>query len=703
LPRASTITGSQPVAAKIVAASPGQLVAPRRVPRGAGHDGEPRPVAARERGCELGRGAGCRRAVGREQDGARERRVPRSAREQDGHGRAVQRRGCRSTDQDRAQARALGDAHHEQVVSAGGREQRGARLGGTNRIDLRANAEIACCEPRALQRLQRTSPAEQRCRGGPRPGLPGHSEKAQGRAVGREPRRLAGGLVTLAATVDAAQDRAEDRARRGDGSSICFERETLHAADARTASSRRHPHAARIGSRGLLRMADAARVGTIQTRRSRPRPLRPSKLARRACRGSCWMRPRATPGAALRARGPEGWSETTFAELGAAAVEIAAGLIGLGIRPGDRVGILAETRPEWTLADIGVLCAGATVVPVYQTCSPQECRYVLEHAGVRVVICEDEAQLAKLERIRDDLPELEHVVTMVPVNGVLSLFDLRDRAGTCCADVVERAVASQTPDDVATIVYTSGTTGPPKGCALTHANCMATMRMYEQQLSLRSGIVIFMFLPLAHVLARMVQLVALDVGATLVYWSRDPKLLLDDLAAARPTHVPSVPRLYEKVHGRALAAISEASPVRRRVFDWSIATGAARRSAPVMPSSIAPPKRSRTRASTSRSANRCFARSSRPTRRPSRCSATSATASPGRSMRSAEASRSSMSTRRSSWRSSRCPPARSRRSRGSARSMESRRCWWSLPDSRTRRERSAAGASRRSAVPPACG
>ena len=95
------------------------------------------------------------------------------------------------------------------------------------------------------------------------------------------------------------------------------------------------------------------------------------------------------PAVALRIRDGDGLADTTFAELGAAATEIGAGLIELGIRPGDRVGIIGETRPEWTLADCGALCAGATVVPVYQTSSPEECRYVLEHAGVRLVICED--------------------------------------------------------------------------------------------------------------------------------------------------------------------------------------------------------------------------------------------------------------------------------------------------------------------------
>jgi long-chain acyl-CoA synthetase len=282
---------------------------------------------------------------------------------------------------------------------------------------------------------------------------------------------------------------------------------------------------------------------------------------------------------ALRARHGDGWATTTFAEVRTAALEIAAGLIGLGVRPGDRVAIIGDTRPEWTLADCGALCAGAVVVPVYQTSSPEECRYVLAHAGARVVVCEDAAQVAKVRAISADLPALEHVVSIEPVPGVESLDALRSRAGSEADPRVGERVAAIHADDVATIVYTSGTTGPPKGCELSHANCVATVRMYESQVALPPGSVIFMFLPLAHALARMVEFVALEAGVTLSYWSRDPKRLLEDLESARPTHFPSVPRLFEKVRGRALATAEEAGAARRRLFHWALATGAAYRTA----------------------------------------------------------------------------------------------------------------------------
>jgi long-chain acyl-CoA synthetase len=281
-------------------------------------------------------------------------------------------------------------------------------------------------------------------------------------------------------------------------------------------------------------------------------------------------------GVAMRVRRDGVVRETTFADLATAAREIAAGLIAYGIHPGDRVAILGNTRPEWTLADFGAICAGAIVVPVYHTNSPEECAYVLAHSETRILICEDADQRDKVETVRAQLPALEHVFTMVETAGSPSLDDLR-----AAGDSRELPRIAVSPDDAATIVYTSGTTGPPKGCVLTHANLLATMRMYQYELrnELRPGVVTFMFLPLAHSLARVVELVTLDVGATLAFWSGDPKLLLDDIADARPTYLPSVPRVFEKIHAKALGAVEDATPLRRLAFEWAIATGRRARAA----------------------------------------------------------------------------------------------------------------------------
>jgi long-chain acyl-CoA synthetase len=264
---------------------------------------------------------------------------------------------------------------------------------------------------------------------------------------------------------------------------------------------------------------------------------------------------------------------TSFAELGRAVREIAAGLAALGVRGGDRVGLLAGTVPEWTLADFGALCAGAVVVPIYHTNSPEECRYVLDHAGVRVLLCEDAAQAAKVARVRAELPELEHVVVLRgTAEAALTLAELRER-GAADGGVVDARVAAIGREDAATIVYTSGTTGPPKGCVLTHANLLAAAGMYTERLGLREAQpVIYLYLPLAHALARIAEIVSVDTGGTLAFWGGDPSRIREELAEIRPTHFPTVPRVLEKIHAAALTAVESAGPLRQGIFRRALAT-----------------------------------------------------------------------------------------------------------------------------------
>jgi long-chain acyl-CoA synthetase len=271
-------------------------------------------------------------------------------------------------------------------------------------------------------------------------------------------------------------------------------------------------------------------------------------------------------GVALRKPGSP---DVGYEELGRTVREIAGGLATLGVEPGDRVGILGGTVPEWTLADFGALCAGATVVPVYHTNSPEECEYVLSHAGVKILILEDAKQAAKIAKVRANLPELERIVVMTgTAEDALTLAELRARSA---GDVADERVAAVAPDDVATMVYTSGTTGPPKGCVLTHANLLSMAGAYTDRLGLREQpYVYFQYLPLAHVLARMVAIVGIDTGGTLAFWSGDAKRLAEDIGAAAPTHVPTVPRLLEKIQTRAQAS---ATGVKGQIFTRALRTG----------------------------------------------------------------------------------------------------------------------------------
>jgi long-chain acyl-CoA synthetase len=282
-------------------------------------------------------------------------------------------------------------------------------------------------------------------------------------------------------------------------------------------------------------------------------------------------------GPALRVSRDGALEEYTYPELGRAAGEIAGGLMSLGIEPADRVAVLSSTRPEWTLADFGITCTGATLVPVYHTNSPEECRYVLGHSEARAVICENAEQLAKIEKVRTELPMLEHVIAFEDGHSsAMSLARLRKIGAAQDRDELAARIRSVEPDDLATIIYTSGTTGPPKGCMVSHGNWTSTIRMYEERLGFdpNDPIVIFLFLPLAHSLARIVQFVSLDVGGTLAFWGGSTARLLQDIAATRPTHVPAVPRVFEKIHTKAAGEVEEnGSPLTREIFRRAVATG----------------------------------------------------------------------------------------------------------------------------------
>jgi long-chain acyl-CoA synthetase len=268
---------------------------------------------------------------------------------------------------------------------------------------------------------------------------------------------------------------------------------------------------------------------------------------------------------ALRHKVGDEWRDVSYGELGGAVREVALGLVDLGIDKGERVAVLAHTRPEWTYANFGILCSGATSVSVYQTNSPEECRYVLEHSSSRAVFVEDGEQLAKIRQVEDELPELEHVVVLAPdgaIGDALSLDALRERGRSRDDAEFDERVASVTPEDTCVFMYTSGTTGPPKGCILTHGNYRNVVSMAEQQGVVEEGDVIYLFLPLAHAFALLIQFVALDLGATIAYWEKDPQKIVPNLMEVKPSYFPSVPRIFEKVY--TLATTSAEDPERMR-------------------------------------------------------------------------------------------------------------------------------------------
>jgi long-chain acyl-CoA synthetase len=265
----------------------------------------------------------------------------------------------------------------------------------------------------------------------------------------------------------------------------------------------------------------------------------------------------------------EEWKDVSYAELGEAVREVALGLIDLGIEPGDKISILAHTRPEWTQACFGILTAGGTLVTIYQTNSPEECQYVLDHSDSRAVFVEDAEQLAKIRAIEDQCSELQHVIVMEPGDAdladALTLDQLRERGRGRDASEWKARYEAVTPDDMCLYIYTSGTTGPPKGCLLSHSNYRAITDAVVQQAVLEPRDTSYLFLPLAHAFAILIQFAAFELGVTLAYWSRNPQMIIADITQVQPSFFPSVPRMFEKIYTLATSNIEDKEGLEKAV------------------------------------------------------------------------------------------------------------------------------------------
>jgi long-chain acyl-CoA synthetase len=272
---------------------------------------------------------------------------------------------------------------------------------------------------------------------------------------------------------------------------------------------------------------------------------------------------------AQRYKSGEEWKDISYAELGQAVKEVALGLVDLGLEAQDKVSILAHTRPEWTDACFGILTAGGSLVTIYQTNSPQECQYVLEHSDSRAVFVEDGEQLAKVRQVEDDCPELRHVIVMEPgdaeLGDALSLEELRERGRGHTDEEWQARYEAVGPDDMCLYIYTSGTTGPPKGCLLSHSNYRAITDSVVAQSVIEEGDSTYLFLPLAHAFAILIQFAALELGAAIAYWSRDPQKIILDLVEVSPSYFPSVPRMFEKIYTLATTNAPDKEQLRQAV------------------------------------------------------------------------------------------------------------------------------------------
>ena len=274
------------------------------------------------------------------------------------------------------------------------------------------------------------------------------------------------------------------------------------------------------------------------------------------------------------------WVDVSFEELGGIVSEVGRGLIAMGLEPGERVSILCSTRPEWVYGSFAVSSAGGVVVPIYATNSPEECEWVAGNSESAAIIVENAEQYAKIAEVRDRLPELRFVVAIDPsgeTGDAISLEELREKGrGVDEAELAARTEAV-TLEDPYTFIYTSGTTGPPKGCVLSHGNYRSILDSINQRGLFAEGEdVVYLFLPLAHAFALLISLGAADTGTAIAYWSGDPQLIIPDLAEVKPTYLPSVPRIFEKLYSLVAGnvdpeVLAKATEVGEQVRDLQVA------------------------------------------------------------------------------------------------------------------------------------
>jgi long-chain acyl-CoA synthetase len=264
------------------------------------------------------------------------------------------------------------------------------------------------------------------------------------------------------------------------------------------------------------------------------------------------------------------WTDVTCAQAATQIRASALGLIAEGVRPGDRVAIFSATRYEWAILDHAILAAGAVTVPIYETSSAEQVRWVLSDSGAVLAFAETDAHATMVSELAGELPELRRVLH-IDGSGPKALDQLEQKgASVDPAELVARVEALRS-DDPATLIYTSGTTGRPKGCQLTHGNLFYETRGTKEVLPtlLTKGERLLVFLPLAHVLARALTLCAFH-NKVVVGFTSDIKNLVPMFGVFKPTIVVSVPRVFEKVYNTA--AQNAASDGKGRIFEMAAQT-----------------------------------------------------------------------------------------------------------------------------------
>jgi len=272
------------------------------------------------------------------------------------------------------------------------------------------------------------------------------------------------------------------------------------------------------------------------------------------------------------------WMDVSLEEFRDTVRWFSTGLRLLGMKPGDRFGILSENRPEWTFTDLATLCAAGVSVPIYPTLLGWQIEYILNDSGCVGVVASTDEQLHKLLEIRSHIPSLNNIIVCDPPNvtlppGVLTFEQVvqsgkeeERKSGRARFDELRN---SRKPDDLATLVYTSGTTGNPKGAMLTHGNIASNVDSVTQVLPIQRGWMAMSILPLSHILERTADYAYLTFGATIAYAESVVKVG-ENLQEVHPDVFAAVPRLFEKMRARIMDNVATQPESKQKIFKWAL-------------------------------------------------------------------------------------------------------------------------------------
>jgi long-chain acyl-CoA synthetase len=281
---------------------------------------------------------------------------------------------------------------------------------------------------------------------------------------------------------------------------------------------------------------------------------------------------------ALRSKRGGRWVDLSYQDVASQVQDLSIGLLELGVRPGDRVAILSENRPEWAITDYACLAARCTDVPIYPTLPARQAEYILRDSGACALLLSSPEQAEKIRAIRQRLPGLAHLIAFdenARGPGVLGLDELLARGREARARYPEwRSGALEVgAGDLATIIYTSGTTGDPKGVMLTHGNITSNVTTCVSLFSFGEKDECLSFLPLSHIFERMFGHYSMWYAGVLINYAESIDTVAADMQDRRPTVMASVPRLYEKIYTRVLENVRSSSAIRQRLFAWGRQAG----------------------------------------------------------------------------------------------------------------------------------